>query len=38
VYEGSWVNGKQEGEGRLFDRTGDLVKKGRWSEGVFLGE
>ena len=36
VYDGGWVNGKQDGEGKLFDQTGELLKKGTWSEGLFV--
>ena len=35
VYDGNWVNGKQEGYGTLFDQSGELVKKGNWRNGVF---
>lgn len=38
VYEGEWVDGKQEGWGVLFDQSGATLKKGKWREGVFLSD
>ena len=34
-YEGQWVNGKQEGEGKFKDANGKTMT-GRWKDGKFV--
>ena len=34
-YDGFWLNGKQDGAGILYDKEGNEIKKGIWSNGSF---
>jgi hypothetical protein len=38
IYRGDWYNGKQSGKGELIDRSGDIIKKGFWKDGSYIGQ
>ncbi len=35
-YDGNWSNGKQDGYGALYDRSGFVILKGEWKLGTFI--
>lgn len=36
-YDGEWANGEKHGYGILYNPDGEIIAKGKWSKGKFLG-